>query len=154
MSTHQPSCPAVRTEAFVTDVDGGRQVHTTRCLDCGAQQVRTNQTTPLPVDWGTDGWRWAWRNDPISIARTLTVDQRADPLMNPLHPQAPSWPPDKPPAIPHVTDGKLGAFPVGFDHRGNITYDARDPIPGMHLPAVVTGLNRLRGAYVTSRPRR
>jgi hypothetical protein len=80
--THAPGCHQDRLEAVA---------HGVRCLGCGAAKV-VPPPEPLPPS-DSDAYRRLWRNHPSKIVEALTDAQRADPRLNPQHPNADAEPP-------------------------------------------------------------
>jgi hypothetical protein len=80
---HAAACPQDRLEAVA---------HGVRCVGCGASKVVPPPPEPLPPS-DSEQYRKLWRNHPSKIVEALTDAERANPRLNPQHPNADAEPP-------------------------------------------------------------
>ncbi len=94
VSAPRCECGSQRVEVYDADGRHGRRVRITRCTDCGhhAAEELVPEERLVP---GSPAWEEAWTRDPVRLARQLAPEDRANPQLNPLHPNALGWPPTK-----------------------------------------------------------
>lgn len=99
--SHDPDCSETRSETYEADGPDGAHYRITRCLDCTGRVVERT-VAPAPLIPGTREHEEAWRLHPDRITRQLTLEQRSDPLLNPLHPHARALAPSEQPSVPEA----------------------------------------------------
>lgn len=94
---HADGCAREELESFESSrpVDGAR-VTETRCVGCGASLLLAPPAPPR-LEPGSDEWRAAWKLQPSRLVAELEPGEVDNPLLNPRHVLATSWPPGSPP---------------------------------------------------------